>query len=106
MRLFKKTIKAKDVISFNEAKKRCIIDVRSSLEYKRGHVVGSRNIPLEKLVKQPQNYLKPDSEYYIICQSGIRSRSCVSALKRQGFTNVKNIKGGYQTYAKLQDNQY
>ena len=35
-----------------------------------------------------------DAETYVICASGSRSGSAVGALRRAGFENVFNVKGG------------
>lgn len=104
MKLFQKAIKASELTTFDKAKLARIIDVRSNLEYKQGNVKGSKNVPLEQLVANPSVYIKDQAEYYIICQSGMRSKRAISLLRRQGYTNLTNIKGGYTTYARIQNN--
>lgn len=103
MRLFQKAISPKQVLMFN--KKQCarIIDVREIAEYKQASITGSKNIPLQKLVSNPKAFLKDNEEYYIICHSGLRSKRAISLLKKQGYTNLTNIKGGYITYARIQN---
>lgn len=104
MGLFQKSIKAGEVTEFDQTKLGRVIDVRSSGEYKQGNIKGTKNVPLEQLVSNPQSYIKDQQEYYIICQSGMRSKRAISLLKKQGYTNLTNIKGGYLTYARLQNN--
>lgn len=104
MGLFQKSIKAVEVTKFDKTQLGRVIDVRSNVEYKQANITGTKNVPLEKLVNNPQAFIKDDQEYYIICQSGMRSKRAVSLLKKQGYTNLTNIKGGYLTYARLQNN--
>ncbi len=104
MGLFQKSIKVTEVKEFDRKQLGRVIDVRSTAEYKQGNISGTKNVPLEKLVANPTAYIKDQDEYYIICQSGMRSKRAVSLLKKQGYTNLTNIKGGYLTYARLQNN--
>ncbi len=75
-----------------------VIDVRSKAEYKHKHVARTINIPLEQLISKPEKYITKDNHYYIICQSGRRSKRAVKFLKKQGYQNVENLKGGINNY--------
>ncbi len=104
MGLFQRSIKATEINEMTKEQLARVIDVRSNFEYKQGNVKGTKNIPLEKLVNNPGAYIKDEEDYYVICQSGMRSRRAISVLKKQGYNNLVNIKGGYITYAKIQNN--
>lgn len=104
MGLFQKSIKASELTSFSREQLKTVIDVRSNAEFKQGNVKGTVNVPAEKLTANPSRYLQTDKEYYVICQSGMRSRGVVSNLKRQGYTNITNVKGGFLAYARIQNN--
>ena len=69
-----------------------LIDVREVHEYQAGHAPGAKNLPLSTL-EQGYKELKPDQEYYIICQGGARSASACSFLSAQGL-KVTNVEGG------------
>ncbi|MBL0127899.1 MAG: rhodanese-like domain-containing protein [Flavobacteriales bacterium] len=62
-----------------------ILDVRTPDEFRRGHVRGSTNIPLDRLAKDLK---KLDKQRAIVacCQSGMRSGSAVAVLERNGYT--------------------
>jgi len=75
-----------------------IIDVRTPLEYARGHIPQSLNIPLETLIKQPMLYLNLNYTYYIICKDGTRSARLVSNLIKQNYP-VINILGGIEAWS-------
>ncbi len=77
--------------------KKNIIDVRERYEYKSGNIKGSQNIPMNKLLANPEKFLNKDETYYIICQSGGRSTSTWIGLKLKRY-KVKNISGGYNAW--------
>jgi hydroxyacylglutathione hydrolase len=72
------------------------IDVRRVGEYNAGHASRTQNYPLDSLVKNLDK-LHPDSNAYIICQSGYRSSLATSILENAGFT-VYNVTGGTQAW--------
>lgn len=74
-----------------------LIDIREPYEYKNGHLPTAKNIPMGKILEEPDKYLNKDKEYYIICQSGGRSSSTSSKLKAKGF-NIVNVSGGTGSY--------
>ncbi|NRK74194.1 rhodanese-like domain-containing protein, partial [Salmonella enterica subsp. enterica serovar Typhi] len=42
--------------------------------------------------------LSKDKEVVVICQSGMRSQNATKILKKLGFTNVTNVKGGMSAW--------
>ncbi len=73
-----------------------LIDVRRITEYANGHAYRAWNYPLDSLSKNLDK-LHPDSNAYIICQSGYRSSLATSILENAGF-KVYNITGGTQAW--------
>ena len=72
-----------------------VLDVRSMAEFKDGHIVNSINIPLNGLgnnLKQIEKHR--DKPVVIVCRSGSRSGSACGVLRKNGFENVKNLRGG------------
>lgn len=74
-----------------------LLDVRTVGEYKRGHINGFRNIPVDEL-RGRLNELDTNRPLYVICQSGIRSYIACRILTQHGF-NCFNFSGGYRFYA-------
>ena len=72
-----------------------VIDVREDKEFVEGHIINSVHIPLGS-VKERINELEKHKEKQIIvsCRSGARSNSACSTLRKNGFENVYNLKGG------------
>lgn len=76
-----------------------VIDVRSSQEYKEGHISGAINIPEYKIGNDIRNQLKDkDNEYILYCSSGIRSKNAYKKLIKLGYRNVYNLYGGLEEY--------
>lgn len=46
---------------------------------------------------------KKDEEIVCMCRSGGRSAEACKTLQKKGFTNVKNLKGGINEWAKKID---
>lgn len=104
MLFFNKGLKAKELHDFDNSKIKNIIDIRSSSDFKNSNIRGSRNVQFNKLISMPQNYIKDNNHYYIICYSGVTSRRACSLLKKQGITNVTSVKGGYGGYERTKNN--
>ena len=75
-----------------------LLDVRTPEEYREGHISGSKNVPLQSLDKVTGLVNNQDTPMFVYCHSGARSGQAVMALRRMGYTNVKNI-GGIAAYA-------
>jgi rhodanese-related sulfurtransferase len=61
-----------------------ILDVRTSNEFKTGHIKNAKNISVQQLTSQ-LNKLDPKKPVITCCASGMRSSSAVSILKKAGF---------------------
>lgn len=66
-----------------------LLDVRTKGEYKQGNISNSINIPLDSL-SSSLSKLKKDQTIIVVCASGMRSKSAVSILKKNGFSEVYN----------------
>jgi rhodanese-related sulfurtransferase len=74
-----------------------IIDIRSIEKYNSNHIPDAKNIPMEKLIAEPQKYLDRYQTYYVYCQKGIKSIRTCQILQRLGY-RVVNINGGYESW--------
>jgi len=75
-----------------------LIDIREDYEYKSGSIKSAKNIPMNRLLKEPNKYLNKDIKYYIMCQSGGRSSRTCNTLRNEGY-DVINVSGGVGSYA-------
>ncbi|WP_096271084.1 rhodanese-like domain-containing protein [Paucisalibacillus globulus] len=78
------------------------IDVRTPGEFTRNHQRPFRNIPLYELT-QRLTELDKQKDIVVICQSGIRSSKAARVLKRKGFTQIYNVKGGMSAWNRNMD---
>jgi rhodanese-related sulfurtransferase len=74
------------------------IDVRTPGEFNSNSIRGFKNIPLHQLAEKA-NELSKEKEVVVICQSGMRSNKASKVLKKQGFKQVTNVKGGMNAWS-------
>ena len=73
-----------------------LLDVRTVMEYSRGHLEGFRNIPVDEL-RNHLDELEKDKPVYVICQSGLRSYIATRILEGNGY-EAYNFAGGFRYY--------
>ncbi len=83
------------------------LDVRTVMEFEAGHPEGAFNIPVVEpspagQMQQNPNFLSSvqakfpkDTKLVIGCMAGGRSRLACEILQASGYTNVKNVAGGF-----------
>jgi rhodanese-related sulfurtransferase len=71
------------------------LDVREPDEFNSSHVFNAQNIPLSELAIQHAKLTKT-GETLIYSNNGFRSMIASSYLKKVGFTNIKNVWGGFE----------
>ncbi|TLD42674.1 MAG: NADH dehydrogenase [Candidatus Jettenia ecosi] len=69
-----------------------LLDVRTDMEYKSGHIKGCQYIPLDKLASRTHE-LDGSKEIITYCRSGLRAAQACRILKNAGFRNVKYMDG-------------
>ncbi|MBX2884198.1 MAG: rhodanese-like domain-containing protein [Granulosicoccus sp.] len=77
------------------------VDVRDDAEYRKGHVIDARNIPVGKLESRIQELDKVKSKDVVVyCDSGMRSAKAIRTLKKNGFEKIHNLTGGLVAWEK------
>ena len=82
------------------------LDVRSVPEFEQGHAPGAKNIPLlhrtamgmqpnEDFVEVCEQALGKDAKIITACLKGGRSMRAAQLLQANGFTNVVDMRGGF-----------
>lgn len=92
-----KTISTDELKTMLKDKSKQFIDVRTPAEYKGRHIYEFKNIPLN-LLKSKLDKLDKNREIIVICQSGIRSSQAANILKKSGFADVINVRGGMSAW--------
>ena len=76
-----------------------LLDVRTSEEFKAGHLPKAINIPrgvLEFMIGK--HYPQKDVGIVLYCRTDARSALCAKTLSDMGYTNVKNLKGAFKAW--------
>ena len=79
-----------------------LLDVREPWEYNIVHLEHSRLLPMRQ-VPMELDSLDRDQEIVVLCHHGIRSRQVALFLEQHGFTNVVNLTGGIDAWARHTD---
>lgn len=78
-----------------------VLDVREENEFKTGHILNSRLIPLGKLkerIGELERYR--EQPIVVVCRSGQRTNAACVLLGKQGFSLVYNLAGGILAWQK------
>lgn len=71
-----------------------ILDVRTSEEYRSGHVKGAILLPDYEIGKRAESLLTDKDQLILVyCRSGRRSKLAAAELASLGYTNVKEFGG-------------
>jgi rhodanese-related sulfurtransferase len=85
-----------EAFDFIEQVEPFVLDVRRQDEFDAGHIEGAVLIPLAQLdgriSELPANL---DAPMLVYCAVGIRGNFGLTYLKMLGYTNVRNIRGGF-----------
>ncbi|MES9833430.1 MAG: rhodanese-like domain-containing protein [Candidatus Thiodiazotropha sp. LLP2] len=83
---------ATDLINRKEA---VIVDVRPVSDFNKGHIINAINIPSNGFASQIGVLSKhKDKPIIVSCRSGAQSSSACQQLKKAGYEEVFNLKGG------------
>jgi phage shock protein E len=71
-----------------------IVDVRTPAEYDQDHFPGAVNIPLQEIGQRATELM--DQHIILYCNTGNRTSSAATILKRKGVTSIVNAGGLHQ----------
>ena len=78
-----------------------LLDVRSESEYKGGHVLNARNVPLADFDKRLHELQKFTGRQVVVyCDNGMRTSRAVAKLKKAGFEKLHTLTGGLAAWEK------
>ena len=86
----------------NAEQRPILLDVRQPWEYDVCRLDNSQLIPMGQIPHQLDE-LETDRETVVICHHGVRSRQVGFFLERAGFSNIINLKGGVNDWARTVD---
>lgn len=76
-----------------------LLDTRTQMEYKNGHIEGFINIPLDSL-RGRLSELDKSKPVYVTCQVGLRGYVAARILTQNGY-DAYNLSGGYRLYKSI-----
>ena len=72
-----------------------VIDVRPEKDFKKGHIIGSKNFPVSTLQQMKGKLEKfKGAPVLVCCQSGSQSADSVKKIRELGVDNAQLIRGG------------
>lgn len=75
-----------------------VVDVRTPEEFTAGHIDGAKNIPVDDL-RSRLSELPREKDIVLYCAVGLRGYVAQRILMGHGYTQVRNLSGGYRTYS-------
>ncbi len=69
-----------------------LLDIRSMMEYKFGHIKGAISMPMERMTMDMEAYDK-STPLIVYCFSGSRTPMSIAILKSLGYENVYDLGG-------------
>jgi len=77
-----------------------LLDVRTTDEYRSGHIPGSIQIDVLKTedFKKQVAALDKHKTYLLYCRSGKRSNTAKVLMKESGFTKLVDLEGGFSKW--------
>lgn len=88
------TISTGELKNILNDKDKVFVDVRTKGEYNANHIRQFKNIPLGSDFSK----LPKDKQIVVICQSGMRSGQACKQLKKLGYDNIVNVRGGMSAW--------
>ena len=82
-------------VQYVERESGLFLDIRSSAEFGRGHIIRAVNLPAEEISKRAKEISRyKEKPVVTVCQNGMRSRQAVRKLAELGFTKPAVLSGG------------
>ncbi|MDH5299737.1 MAG: rhodanese-like domain-containing protein [Gammaproteobacteria bacterium] len=95
-----KEVNVNEAVRLIDADNTLVLDVRLDREYETGHVAKSTNIPVGALPARIGELEKYKSHnVLVVCQSGARSVTGGTVLRKHGFANVFSLRGGMNAWS-------
>ncbi|MBN7819598.1 rhodanese-like domain-containing protein [Bowmanella sp. Y26] len=77
-----------------------VIDIRSQNEFKKGHILGAKLVPTEKVNKGDFSALEnsKDKPIIVVCAMGMTAKRTAAQMLKAGFSQVSVLKGGMNAW--------
>ena len=93
------TLSPAQAVQLINREKAVVIDVGNPDEFAAGHVIGSRNMPMDQLEQMLAATVKNKSlPLIMVCPAGVRAARAVPIAKKLGFENAQSLTGGLKAW--------
>ena len=77
-----------------------VLDIRPAAEFKKGHILGAKQIKAELVTKAEFSSLEKhkDKPTIVVCAMGMTAKRTASQLMKDGFEQVTVLKGGMNAW--------
>lgn len=77
-----------------------ILDIRPAAEYKKGHILGAKQLKSEQITKGEFTSLEKskDKPIIVVCAMGMTAKRTASQMQKAGFSQVSVLKGGMNSW--------
>lgn len=77
-----------------------VLDIRPAAEFKKGHILGAKQLKAEQINKAEFNSLEKhkDKPIIIVCAMGMTAKRTASQMLKAGFSKVSVLKGGMNAW--------
>ncbi|RMG34574.1 MAG: sulfurtransferase [Gammaproteobacteria bacterium] len=99
-----RNLSPRELAEWLKAHRPLLLDVREPWEFEICHLADSQLVPMQQIPAWAQR-ADPNQEVVVICHHGIRSRQVAMYLEHLGFSNVINLAGGVEAWARELDPQ-
>ena len=77
-----------------------VVDIRATGDFKKGHILGSVNIPTSKIAEGAKGLPKDKSKpMLLVCQSGVTTAGVAQKLSQLGYENLYRLQGGIASWS-------
>lgn len=88
-----------DVVRLINDEDAVVIDIRESGEYKSGHIINAKNLPMARLLDEIGRVAKNKSKPVILyCKTGSQSAAACQSLVKAGYEKAAYIKSGLYSW--------
>ncbi len=96
-----KQVDGEEAIRMVRERDAAVLDVREKREFAASHIPRSRNVPLSQFRRRLDSLEKYRGRPLVVsCRSGSRSARACIILKKNGFEEVYNLKGGVGSWVR------
>ncbi len=101
LRLFRgeKRLNPTEAVHIMNAQDAVVLDVRSAGDYKKGHILNARHVPMTKIEETGQQLGKyKNAPVLCYCALGSTAPQACDKLRKMGFQQVYSLRGGLNAW--------